>query len=182
MSDTTHRTEPGWYPDPAGAPQTRWWDGQQWTDRTGPLGAPASAPAKKRHTVRNVILGLVLVFILGIVGCATLLGTAAKKASDDIDKAKQQAAQEVSLDSCKPNSIGREAAGTVTNGSSKRSNYSIEVSFVDGDGRQVATSGALVSNVEPGQQAKWSATGVGDSATTWDITCKVVDVTRYASP
>src|SRR5215212_4621871 len=27
---------PGWYPDPSGAPQQRWWDGQQWTQQTQP--------------------------------------------------------------------------------------------------------------------------------------------------
>lgn len=26
----------GWYPDPNGAPCTRWWDGQAWTDSTAP--------------------------------------------------------------------------------------------------------------------------------------------------
>ena len=27
---------PGWYPDPNGQPCSRWWDGQQWSDATGP--------------------------------------------------------------------------------------------------------------------------------------------------
>ena len=38
---------PGWYPDPAGSPQLRWWDGGQWTDQFQPdpgAQAPSSAP------------------------------------------------------------------------------------------------------------------------------------------
>ena len=35
----------GWYPDPAGTPQQRWWDGHQWTDTLQPLvPQPVSAP------------------------------------------------------------------------------------------------------------------------------------------
>jgi hypothetical protein len=33
---TTPAVPPGWYPDPYGMPCSRWWDGGQWTEATGP--------------------------------------------------------------------------------------------------------------------------------------------------
>ncbi|MGW6498100.1 DUF2510 domain-containing protein [Nonomuraea angiospora] len=45
----TTQTPAGWYPDPYGEPQLRWWDGTQWTDalhaqQPGP-GAPPQQPS-----------------------------------------------------------------------------------------------------------------------------------------
>ncbi len=35
---------PGWYPDPAGTPGTRWWDGQSWTEHVQQAAATPPAP------------------------------------------------------------------------------------------------------------------------------------------
>jgi uncharacterized protein YxjI len=35
---------PGWYPDPAGSPGTRWWDGQGWTDHVQQAAPPPPPP------------------------------------------------------------------------------------------------------------------------------------------
>lgn len=35
----------GWYPDPRGVPQDRWWDGAAWTERTHALNAPVVSQA-----------------------------------------------------------------------------------------------------------------------------------------
>jgi hypothetical protein len=42
MSDTgSGLPAAGWYPDPAGSPRTRWWDGARWTES---FSAPATTP------------------------------------------------------------------------------------------------------------------------------------------
>jgi hypothetical protein len=36
----------GWYADPEGKPQSRYWDGEGWTEQTGPLLPQAAPPAQ----------------------------------------------------------------------------------------------------------------------------------------
>jgi hypothetical protein len=69
MSDGTYpegqtggaRVAPGWYPDPAGGPAERWWDGLAWTAQTraqSVLTQPLTRPAAPRNTPATA--GLVL--------------------------------------------------------------------------------------------------------------------------
>jgi len=46
---------PGWHPDPSGAPQQRYWDGQQWTEHTQPnQAADPSRIQRQVHQQANV--------------------------------------------------------------------------------------------------------------------------------
>lgn len=79
----------GFYPDNTGT--MRFWDGTSWTEHTQASGpAPTPTPAKKSHTVRNVILGVIAVFVLLIGGCLALVGGAANEISNSIDDAEAQ--------------------------------------------------------------------------------------------
>lgn len=43
----------GWYPDPEGRAQSRYWDGAGWTDQLGPL-LPQMQPAQPVHAVPSL--------------------------------------------------------------------------------------------------------------------------------
>jgi TM2 domain/Protein of unknown function (DUF2510) len=72
--------QPGWYPDPTGAPQSRYWDGIGWTDQYGPALAvrtPIVSPALNRVAYdatgapvsdRSRLAATILSFFLGVFG------------------------------------------------------------------------------------------------------------------
>ena len=70
------------------------------------------------------------------------------------------------------------ATGTITNHSSKASNYIFQVEFLDGSGTRIASGYVAENNVAPGQTANWDT--YGDHSGT-PATCRVVSVDRLAA-
>lgn len=68
----------GWYPDPYGQPMTRYWDGNMWTEQTGPVSAPPlSQTLASRVLVDELgnpvssssrLVASLLCFFLGVLG------------------------------------------------------------------------------------------------------------------
>lgn len=65
---------PGWYPDPSGAPQQRYWDGRQWTSATqfGGTASSTSAGTSATATAALVVGGLCVLAAL-VVGSVLLV-------------------------------------------------------------------------------------------------------------
>ena len=51
MSNNDTRVPAGWYPDPLGLPQLRWWDNHSWTEHTSDARRPAT-PSQSRPATR----------------------------------------------------------------------------------------------------------------------------------
>ena len=76
------------------------------------------------------------------------------------------------------------ARGTITNATSKASNYMIEVRFLDGAGVQFATGNAFGQSVLPGGSAVFDTGGYNalpQGADAAAVTCQLADVTRFAA-
>lgn len=87
-------TPPGWHPQADG--RERYWDGTQWTDQFRPAQGPppeypAAPPAKKSHTLRNVLLVIAGIMVLGIGGCTV----ATVAFVNEVDKAIEESDNEV---------------------------------------------------------------------------------------
>jgi hypothetical protein len=63
---------PGWYPDQAGAPLEREWDGSKWTGATRPVAKPASA-APVKQKLELTLFGRVLALAGAMAGIILLV-------------------------------------------------------------------------------------------------------------
>jgi FtsH-binding integral membrane protein len=58
-------TEPGWYPDPAGGPTRRYWDGNAWYDG---IPAPPRRPIERAQVLAGLFGGITCWLAVTIVG------------------------------------------------------------------------------------------------------------------
>ena len=172
----------GWYPDPEGSGQQRYYDGTTWTANYAPLVPPPTpvAPAKKSHGCLYAILGAIAAVVILVVVLVIALGGAANKVANDITNGNKQAMREVKITSCAVDALGDvEVDGTTHNTSSGRSDYLISVVVNAKSGTQLDSSVTTALNVEPGQTALWKAPTTAKFAA--GVSCKVATATRHAS-
>lgn len=112
------------------------------------------------------------------------LKKAEKDANDLADAADPGKAgmKDVTVESCiKDGATGWPHANlTIKNNSSKTSDYSVQVEFVDADGDRLDESMAASNNVAPGQKVETKAQGLSEVSGS-GIKCKITSVTRTAS-
>lgn len=75
--------------------------------------------------------------------------------------------------------VGPKATGTLTNHSSKLSNYMISVNFMDEAGTIVANGTGFASDIPAGASATWSAAAFDSDVTAAD--CSIIRVERLAA-
>lgn len=133
--------------------------------------------------LKGGLIALGLLVVLG-VGCTALIGEGAEQVSKEIDedKAEREAAieKDVELLNCEPDpdTGWMSASVRVTNNSSERSNYFVEVAFSSPDGtEQYDTGTATVSALVPDQTSTEEASSLSDAPGPYE--CEVIDITRF---
>ena len=77
---------PGWYPDPAGGPHHRHWDGMRWTPATWPASTPPNRNRRQVWVVAATVATVAAVLIVAvIVSVRSMLGPALSELTDAAD-------------------------------------------------------------------------------------------------
>lgn len=168
--------------DTAGAPG----DTTTWYSPTAPAPGPypyPPAPPPPRPRAHGCLIGGLIavgaVLVLG-AGCVAVLAVAVDDVEDDRAAEDRREARDVVLEDCHASALGTMAATVqVTNHSSERSNYLINVVFESPNGRQqLGTAPVIVNALGPDQVAEREAvTGV---RATGEFDCHVGNVERFS--
>ncbi|MET9881318.1 hypothetical protein ABZZ36_43125 [Actinacidiphila glaucinigra] len=184
------------YPPPSGPPTG---PPNGWQRQPGWAGPPPQQP-RKSNAGKIIGFGcfgvIVLVVIIVIIAVLAVLASSggdtspkpgASKATTDkgekssSDSNKAGPTGDVKIDSCEVDKAlyWPSAKLTITNRSSKTSNYMISLEFVDSSGTRISEGYAASNNLGPGKVAKETVQGTSDAK--GEITCRITEVQRYAS-
>ncbi|WP_137989178.1 FxLYD domain-containing protein [Streptomyces vilmorinianum] len=107
--------------------------------------------------------------------------TARETSAPGLPQEESGARGDVKITACEVDPVTKwpSAELLITNRSSKASNYIVNVEFVDASNKRLSEAVAASNGVAPGQQSKVTAQGLDQI--TARITCRITDVTRYAS-
>lgn len=146
-----------------------------------PMGYSAPPPQGMSGCLKAFLIVLGLSVVLGIVAvivAATLVDDAVDNLAEDLVEGSADEQDDIDEVECGEDDFGNLfATVTVTNDSSERSNYIIEVNFVDGN-VQLESAVAFINAVEPGQQAEGEASTATDAP--GDFDCRAVGVQRFS--
>ncbi|WP_073817240.1 hypothetical protein [Kitasatospora sp. CB01950] len=126
--------------------------------------------------IRATVAAACLTAVLAVAGCAPAGGVR------DLAFEADRAAGDVELTACAVDDELHWPAATVriTNHSATTSNYVVQIAFLDRSGRQVTEGVAAASTLAPAQDALEQAQGTADP--NGPVSCRVVDIARYATP
>lgn len=132
--------------------------------------------------VRRV--GSVSVAVLGLVAVAAS-GTSSTDSAPGGGSSAHPAEKDVAITACalSGNDLeGPSAKLTITNNSSKKSNYIITVAFESPDGsQQLDTATTSVNNLEPDQSSVQAAVSFDSDLRDTPFECRISDVTRMSA-
>jgi hypothetical protein len=144
-----------------------------------PAPAPTQAWGAPRPRSQGCLVALAVVAGLAVL-LVLLAAALLARASDSADDERRREAADVQLAGCLPTGAGHMASTVrVTNHSSKRSNYVVDVVFESGDGsRQLAARTVFVNDLEPGQTTQQEAGTLTPAPTSFD--CRLSQVQRFS--
>lgn len=159
-----------------------------------PPGQGGPPPPRKRSTGKVIgfsCLGLILLVVVLVIALTaaggddepdrTPTGPATRSAERERPEDESGARGDVRITACAVDSATKwpSAELLITNRSSKASNYIVNVEFVDASNKRLGKALASSNGLAPGQKSEVTAQGL--TQVTTEITCRVTDVTRYAS-
>ena len=150
--------------------------------RAWPAVTPWAPPPRRGPSgcVKALIAVVVAAMVLGVGACVAVVA-AVDHASREARQSQARERLDVATPTCRVDRAGLMAADArVTNHSSKRSNYLIRVAFEGEDGAQLATGGAVVSALEPGQATTATAHSLESPPRGAAFSCRVVTVERLS--